>query len=174
MRPDWRQGDYLRKYFYHPGKKWWAPGEGGGWTNWRRRKWTEKYFGIRINGIHWVVMEVRKKEESRMILWVLIWATAYMENTIRGIDFGVQWWVPFWTCWVWGITATRIGSCSVGLWSLMERGFLSWSHWNGSLRKTCRMEEFQECAQWGEEEAPWRGDWEAVARGTEGMQRLRA
>lgn len=33
-------------------------------------------------------MEVRKKEESRMILWVLIWATAYRENTIRGIDFG--------------------------------------------------------------------------------------
>lgn len=33
-------------------------------------------------------MEVRKKEESRMILWVLIWATMYMENIIRGIDLG--------------------------------------------------------------------------------------
>lgn len=33
-------------------------------------------------------MEVRKKEESRMMLWVLIWATMYMENIIRGIDLG--------------------------------------------------------------------------------------
>lgn len=33
-------------------------------------------------------MEVRKKEESRMMLWVLIWAMMYMENIIRGIDLG--------------------------------------------------------------------------------------